>query len=545
MRMCCLSHREKEAIVLNRTGCHHVVVLFLGVFFWVAVGNAPAVYGQEPFIDSASRPRPVKAPAVQRPTPRGVGIPGLFHPGNRLENPPLDVEKLKTEDAARARFGPLRIGIVQEFETKSESSGQWTELPEGGRLWTMAFHAPGALGIRLRVQPWSPPAGAELIIYDGHNPSYSLGPFTRSVQKMSNQFWTPMIYSDEVRVEYYLPSWVDHAASGSQITVDGLSNQYRSLPGIGEQMEAEPVELSCHLDVTCYSAWANEAESVGALTYISNPQAGQFFCSGSLLNRVPQDWTPFFQTARHCGVDTQTEADSVLITWNYQTSACNGTPPSPVNLPQTSGAVLLVDDAQADYTLIGLESNVAVDFFLGWDPNYWDNGSEATGIHHPGGTHKRITFGTKNWDIGDSCISGVTPAWGVYIPDGSGEIEPGSSGSPVFDAAHRVRGVASCASWSCSSDDGVDYGRLYDVWPRVEPYLYRDAEAEWNAYVDNNYGGTEWGTAAQPLRTILKGVYAVRNGYHVYIDAGTYNERFTIDKAMTLHSMNGAVVIGQ
>lgn len=531
--------------MLNRARFHHVVVLFLAVLFWAASGSSQTTDGQKPFIDSALRPGPVESLTVLHPTPRGVAMPELFHSGNRLEMPALDVERLKEEDAAQTKLGPLRMGVIQEFEIRSEASGQWTELPEGRRLWTMAFHAPGSLGIRLRVRPWSPPPGAELIIYDGHNPSYSLGPYTRSIQKSSNEFWTPTIYSNEVRVEYTLPSTVDPAVPAPQISIDALSNQYRSLPGMSDEAGKEPVELSCHLDVSCYSDWANEAESVGALTYISNPAAGQFFCSGSLLNRVPLDWTPFFQTARHCGVDSQAEADSVLITWNYQSSACNGTPPNPANLPQTSGAALLVDDAQADYTLIGLESNVAVNYFLGWDPNYWANDSAATGIHHPDGTHKRITFGTKKWDIADSCIAGVTPAWGVYNPDGSGELEPGSSGSPIFDASHRVRGVASCASWSCSSDDGADYGRLYDVWPRVEPYLFRDAEVEWDAYVDNSYTGTEWGTAAQPFRSILKAVYAVKSGEDVYIDTGTYNERFTINKAMTLHSMNGTVVIGQ
>lgn len=531
--------------MLNRTSFHHMVALLMGALSWAAVGSTHAAEGQRPFTDSVLRPGPVDANPAPRPIPRGVAMPGLFHAGNRLEMPRLDVERLKEEDATQTKLGPLRMGVVQEFEIRSQASGQWTQLPEGGRLWTMAFHAPGSLGIRLRVRPWFPPAGAELIIYDAHDHSNTRGPFTRSTQKSSNEFWTPTIFTDEVRVEYTLPPTVDPSAPGSQITIDGLSNQYRSLPGMSGDTGKEPVELSCHLDVSCYQNWANEAESVGALTYISNPAAGQFFCSGSLLNRVPQDWTPLFQTARHCGVDTQTEADSVLITWNYQTSTCNGTPPNPTALPQTSGAVLLVDDAQADYTLLGLESNVPVSFFLGWDPNYWDNNSAATGIHHPGGTHKRITFGTKKWDVADSCIAGVTPAWGIENLNGNGEIEPGSSGSPIFDAAHRVRGVASCASWNCSSNDGADYGRLYDVWFRVEPYLYRDATDEWDAYVDNTYAGSEWGTLAAPFRSILKGVYAVKSGENVFIDAGSYNERFTVNKPMTLHSMNGTVVIGQ
>lgn len=519
-----------------------VRLLCTGVCLDIAA-TAGAAYGQPAFVDSAQRPGVARE--APRAAPRGLNLPDLYQSDNRIETPRLDVEKLKQEDASQTQLGPLRMGVVQEVAVDSESSGRWQKLSDGGWLWAMAVHAPGAVGIRLRIRPWALPAGAELILYDAHKPSSSVGPLRRSQQQRSNELWTPTVYSDEVRIEYYLPAEIDHKAAKSRIHIDGLLNQYRNLPGMSStNSDGQPVELSCHLDVTCYPDWANEAESVGALTYVSNPPVGGFFCSGSILNRVPTDFTPFFQTARHCGVDTQSEADSVLITWFYQTGTCNGTPPNPATLAQTSGAVLLLDDAEGDYTLLGLEPANVPNFFLGWDPNYWPNSSTATGIHHPGGTHKRITFGTKVGDV-DSCIGGNTPAWSIDNGNGHGEIEPGSSGSPIFDAAHRVRGVASCASWGCSSNDGASYGRFDVVWPRVEPYLYRNDASEWDVYVDGAYTGTEWGTATQPFKGILKGAFAVRAGYHMYIKTGNYSGGFSLTKAMTLHAQNGVVRIGQ
>jgi len=153
-------------------------------------------------------------------------------------------------------------------------------------LWAMAIRAPGAVGIRLRIRPWSPPVGAELVMYDAVNPGYSHGPFTRSHRKKSNEFWTPTVYSQEVRVEYYLPPGINYQAPESQVAIDGLLNQYRSLPTGGKV----PVVLPCHLDVTCYPDWNNEKDAWGAF------RCGQpiwLFLLRRILNRVPLDFTPF------------------------------------------------------------------------------------------------------------------------------------------------------------------------------------------------------------------------------------------------------------
>ena len=518
---------------------------------WFLIGILPVftlavpAQAQAPFIDGKAKPLDAQK-AVRAVVPRGVGQTQLYGSGNLLETPPLDVDALLREDEAQRTLGPSRVGVVQEFDPHaSGDSGLWTELADGGWLWTMAFHAPDAAAVRIRVRPWNPPVGAELIVYDGYDPAFSFGPFGARDVRKSNEFWTPTVYSDEVRLEYYLPPGLDHLAPESQIAVDGLVNQYRQLPGIDwTQDSTAPIELSCHLDVTCYPVWDTEAATVAALTYIANPGVGQFFCSGNLMNRVPDDDTPFFQTARHCGVDTQSEADSVLITWFYQTDTCNGTPPNPATLPQTSGAVLLVDNAAADYTLIGLESGLPGGvWYAGWDAGYWATSSGATGIHHPGGTYKRISIGSKVGDVASSCVGGSS--WWIRWPNGSGELEPGSSGSPIFDDSHRVRGTASCANWDCTTaNDGI-YGRFDVAFPVLEPYLYRNDTAEWDAYVDGGYTGTEWGTLAQPLKTVLKGVFAVKRGETVFIDAGSYDETITIDKAMTLSSLNGTASIGQ
>ena len=85
------------------------------------------------------------------------------------------------------------------------------------------------------------------------------------------------------------------------------------------------------------------------------------------------------------------------------------------------------------------------------------------------------------------------------------------------------------------------------AWPLLEPYLYRNDAAEWNAYVNGSYAGIEKGTVSQPFNTVTEGVFAVRAGtaYSIYIEAGNYAQPMVIDKAMTLRSRNGIARIGQ
>ena len=530
----------------SRYGKHHlfgwieaVLILFLG-----AVGSA---VGAPPAIDGAVKPG--RMAAVTRPIPRSLGAADLFDTTNLVETPRLDVQKLLAEDAAQTRLGPLRIGVTQEFSPVStQEAGKWVDMPDGGRLWTAWFRAPGAISMRLRLTPWRPPPGAELLIYTGGDETQVRRMKASRAGRETDASWTPPLFSDEVRLEYYLPEDVDPNADGVAFSVDAIANQYRPIPGTASTEGTQPVALNCHLDVSCYSAWQTQADGVGALTYISSPAAGQFFCSGAMYNRVPQDFTSFFATARHCGGSdgwSQAEADSAIVFWFYQTPSCNGTPPDPATLPSTAGVALLVDDPNTDYTLLGLASDAPGGVeYEGWDAGYWANNQSATGIHHPDGTHRRITFGTKTADV-TSCIP--AQAWRITIADGDGEIEPGSSGSPIFDAGHRVRGVASCASWSCISDDTADYGRFDSAFSQLEPFLYRNDAAEWDAYIDGSYSGTEKGTVSQPFDTVIEGVFAVRKStaYSVYIEGGSYNEPMVIDNPMTLRGRNGVVTIGQ
>lgn len=515
------------------------ILLLSGILLLAASHtSARAAVGQQsaPAVDGASNPAAQYVPFA---TPRTLRHPELFADDNTVLTAPLDVAALRAEDA-QADFGPLRMGVVQSLPADATDVGRWVAWPDGGHIWTLAILADGAHAVRLHMTDWNKAPGSELIVYDPALPQYARGPLPLGDDLVWADYWSPILYSDLVYVEYYLPPGLDHTAPEWQLPLDQVLNIYRATPTDGDGGETpvdggDPVVLTCHLDVMCYSVGAITRNAVGALSYVSN-QYG-FFCSGAMLNRVGGDLTPFFMTARHCGVNSG-NAHNLLVTWFWQRSSCGGTLPSLSSLPQCAGVETFVNDANTDFTLVGLSDVNTSNAWAGWNAGYWADGSASRGIHHPGGSYKRITFGTKTGDV-TSCVGGQ--AWYISNPNGNGEIEPGSSGSPIIDSDERVRGAASCASWDCSASDLATYARFDQAWPLLQPFL----QPVDPIYVDNSWGGNEEGTLAEPFNTVIEGVFAVQRGSNVYIDAGTYNEPMTIRKAMTLNRRNGVVTIGQ
>lgn len=64
-----------------------------------------------------------------------------------------------------------------------------------------------------------------------------------------------------------------------------------------------------------------------------------------------------------------------------------------------------------------------------------------------------------------------------------------------------------------------------------------------SVYADKNANGASDGSAAHPLRTVNAAAECVSNGGNVWISSAVYEETFTINKPMTLRSLNGVVTL--
>lgn len=472
--------------------------------------------------------------------PRGLQDPWLFHDGNRLELEPPDVARLMAEDLERPQPSPLRTGVVVDVAVSPVDQGQWTRLDDGGWVWTMSFAARGAVALNLRFEPFFLPDGTELLVYGGSHLEGNGSPRAARAYRgpiRKDGYATADVYDEEVRVEYYVPGRVDPDEAAGAWKISGVVFGYRGPDG---ELGADTTPSSCHINAACHTAtWGNE---IGATVYVwylngSNKEN----CSGAIINRTAADFTPIIATANHCGINDST-ATWVHTIWGYQMAQCTGgTPPNPDLLPDTGGQVALVNHATSDWSLFGTEFDVpSGTLWIGYDATYWPDSSSGTGIHHPYGSYKRISFSNK-YDDGTS-QSGWEVYW-VRHSEGNGLTEVGSSGSAVFDSAHRTRGVLSVGFTPINCPTGYNdagYGRMDIAWSHLQPFL----DPTDPIYVDVSWTGEERGTVSQPFDEFLEGAYAVIAGHHVYVEAGSYHETGTLKKAMIVHATNGSVVIG-
>jgi hypothetical protein len=420
----------------------------------VADGNEQAKPGAQPFSQLL-----------------GMELPGV--PAVVLE--PVDNTALYAEDVANytnANYtfsGPKRVGIFRDVADFDWNVGQWLPTPDGGWLWTMDVISQNSFATRLHFTDVDLPTGVSMTVYAPNDIEGTPWPYTGKGPYDKGDFWARTAFGDTARIEVYVPAGVFVDQTQPMFQVRQLSHDYLSMKtGLPTNQEQEV--LGCHNDVNCF-AWANEAAGVAHMRW---PVGGGFvgFCTGSLLNAQNGDLTPYFITARHC-LSTQTDATNLETYWFFQTASCNGAAPGlPSGANRADNATLLSTGIPSDFCLLRIEGTIRRDlWWQGWDANGFADGQGCTGIHHPDGSWKRISFATTG-PINSGCnIAGITSrVTGVW---NSGTTEPGSSGSPLFDNARRVRGTLSCANGVCASTGNArfHYGRFETSYPNIAGFL--------------------------------------------------------------------------
>lgn len=392
--------------------------------------------------------------------------------------PALDEDALRAEDDA-ARVGEAwkrnhRIGVVRSFEAVRAPHDLLrtadAELgPDGRMVWRAEVHSEGARALRLRLCECDLPAGAEVVVYAADDPSEAYGPLV--ARAAGEALWTPTVFADRVVVEVRAP-----AGSGEvRVAVDQVVHTYRDLGellGLGRTDVDRPARafknLSCMNEVVSDASWVSDiARAVAAYGLVTD--RNQVFCTGSLLNDTdPDTQVPWFLTANHC-LSRASEARDIEVFWDYRTQRVGGSVPRLRDLPRTVGAELMTTDRDTDLTLLRLTGNVPADrFYAGWTFDSPSRGEAIVGVHHPEGSHMRISYGEyEGVDRQDPGLHEVTWDDGVTAP--------GSSGSPLYNASKQVLGQLCCGGSECDAPRAPDYyGRLDRNLERLRPFLLSD-----------------------------------------------------------------------
>lgn len=419
----------------------------------------------------------------------------------------LDMDAIAREDAFNdaLRQGPQRFAIGHAVDVDPARAGRWQSSRDGMAQWQLRVRADGAVHLNFGFSRFRLPKDARLMIYaiDGKQ---ALGPYTQADELPHGQLWTPILEGDEALLELWVPEAQRKAV---QLQLARVNQGYR---GFGHRSKVCK-SGSCNTDVACLGAtddWQDPVDAVGGYTI-----RGSGLCTGSLVNNTANDQRMLFATATHCGVRDDADAAAIVVYWRYESPTCrqpgstaSGTPLARPTTRTSAGLRFLagtpdpfiepsaVPGENSDWALVELATPpVDNDFDLywaGWDrrpppalcgPALSPSATQGlcASIHHPAGHEKRITFVdtpmpagsidaasgvhyTANWDQSPPILPGLPEPSSPLPPSVT---EPGSSGSPLYNADRRLVGVLSGGASSCGAapeDLNDEYGGLFHAW---------------------------------------------------------------------------------
>lgn len=420
------------------------------------LSGAHSAFGQSAPGYQAPPRSPVKEESSQTKAARGQAplarlYTHLKPDASRIKHLPALSQRLKRSKSEKL----LQVGVVRTLSSALNpmTDSAMYSVAEGD-VRVAAVRSEGARYMRVLFKDFSLPQGARVFVYSKSEPDAYAGPYEGRGLWDNGTFWTPALRGDEVIIEYLSPA--GKQTNAVPFTVSEIAHIYK------DQFSPD-VAGACNLEVT--APWTNVAKSVGMLQFVTGGLVA--LCTGTLLNDSNTNLDHHVLTANHC-ISSQSEAQSAQIFWNYNT----GDDPPP-GTPSSFGANLMVTGTATDFTLLRFGGVPAGLYYSGWDANPVGSSVPVTGIHHPEGSHKRISFGATNSNcpagLPGPCInfSGVTWSQGVT--------EPGSSGSGIWTGAPdnpTLVGTLFGGESACNNPSGSDYyGRFSVTYPNISGFL--------------------------------------------------------------------------
>jgi len=409
----------------------------------------------------------------------------------------VDIQTLLEEDKKELNPNvPMRFGTALDVNLDINSSGEWFEI-DSGRVWKLELSSDGAYSINMIFDKFYMPKGAELFIYSADY-SMTFGPITYMQNNEINRFSTDLIKGNSAIIELYEPNTVKNKTI---LRIDKVIHGYKNL--FNEYVISDPEHDSenCNNDVDCpeFNAWHEQSDAVSLIILAD----GTRLCSGCLMNNTNTDFRSYFLTAFHCidignphvinqqvwngwtwvwtdpdegngileGYEIN-EAQNWVFRYQYKSPSpvCNGneTMSDDADFFSFSGSTFRAGWGNTDFALVEMNTTPPRGnrlFFAGYSRST-TGATSSVGIHHPKGDVMKISVETNAatavvWE------DGANDHWRVTFDDGT--MEPGSSGSPLFDQNRRV--VGQChgiqgfnPSLTFCQQRTIDYGRFDISW---------------------------------------------------------------------------------
>jgi PKD repeat protein len=342
----------------------------------------------------------------------------------------INIDSLLKEDSEKGISN--RYSILKELNINLRDSSLKTEIPGKGYIWQYKLKIETAFSLGLLFKTYRLPEGASIFIYTpDHN--QILGAFTSLNNNPLKMLTIADLKNNTAIIEYFEPYFPDFPG---ELVLGPVSIAYRDIMMLFS--EGGRIGINCPMG----EDWQDDKNSVCKITF--RDDEGARFCTGFLVNNAREDLTPYFITALHC-ISSEYSASTMVAYFNYENSGCEIFDPNDSHT--VSGSILLAKNADSDFTLLLLNNIPPADYkayLAGWDVSKHIP-LRGTGIHHPMGQPKCITKGSKPLNLVNQSLMWVEgenskPNTHWHVEFESGNMEEGSSGSPIFDDNHRVVG---------------------------------------------------------------------------------------------------------
>ena len=276
------------------------------------------------------------------------------------------------------------------------------------------------------------PLNTEMYVYSNYGEMIS-GPITSKENNPNNSWVSAPFKGDTLNIEIKVPV---KAIKDLKLKISVIGYGYKDI--YGTYCCGFGTSAACEINVTCPlgNNWVNQRLAVAK---VIGDQGTTFFTGEMIMNTCNTNM-PYFLTAWHV-------LDNYVSSWQfifqYWSPTCNPTQ-NTANTLQFNGAALIATNMTSDFTLVKLAQTPAANSnitYLGWNrsPNAALN---TVGIHQPEGDVMKICS-----DANPPVLAGynappfnttVLNWWSAHFQQGT--VEPGSSGSALFDQNQRVIG---------------------------------------------------------------------------------------------------------
>ncbi|RKD88388.1 putative secreted protein (Por secretion system target) [Mangrovibacterium diazotrophicum] len=393
-----------------------------------------------------------------------------------LTVPAEEIQLVKNLQKEQPQLKAFRFAYSIPVDFSTENSGTWIESGDW-KIWQLKLESPGALSLNVIFSRYYVPEGARLFLFS-EDGSDLIGAFTAQNNKSDGVLATMPVAGDRLILQYEEP--LDAEFSG-ELVLESVNHDFVGLKAYNGDRRPLGESGSCNVNVNCDYLQKYREAANGVCRILIR---GTELCTGTLLNDVPADSTPYLLTASHC-IENATDASSSVFLFNYESPYCKSIDGEVLN--SLSGSSLRASSSELDFSLV--ELSVAPPksyqpYYLGWDHSSSAPDSTVS-IHHPLGDIKKVAIDRNSPSAASYSEDYVSGSFWQISNWEEGTTEAGSSGAALIDPDMRVRGSLVGGEATCSNPVNDYFAQFRFAWNH-----FSESDKQLKTWLDPNNSGT-------------------------------------------------------